>query len=87
MKTRSERVKRNGCAVTDKEMKRQNNIFLAIAIVFMAIGFSLLVHQTIVWGRFFEMDDFLHHENFFVLFFAFGVGIIIARYAFVKWKK
>lgn len=83
-KTRSTRYKRNGCAVTNEELKMQNNIFLAVSLVLIAVGIVILIEQTITWGKFFEPDDFLHHENFALLFIAVGGGILIARYAIVK---
>jgi len=83
-KTKSTRAKRNGCAVTENEMKAQNNVFLAVAMVLFAVGLAILIEQSITWGKFFEPGDFFHHESFAILFIAVGGGILIARYAVVK---
>jgi hypothetical protein len=40
------------------------------AVVCVALAAAILVHQFIAYGAWFELDDFLHHENFALLLLA-----------------
>ena len=37
---------------------------------------TILIEQQIAWGIFFDIEDFLHHENFAAILIAFATGII-----------
>jgi hypothetical protein len=53
------------------------SIFLVIA------AFLVMLQQYLVWGRWWEWKDFLHHENFAFGLVCIAVGIVIA----INYKK
>jgi len=72
MKTRSNRVKER------QFLRFSTKIFLVLSLVLFVAGFFILFHQYIVWGVWFEADDFFHHEVFAGLLIAIGCGFLVA---------
>jgi len=46
-------------------------------------GFLILAHQAVIYGEWFSLDRFLHHENLAAVLFAFVSGIFLS----LKTKK
>ena len=53
------------------------NVRLLFVVVLFFLGFLVLAHQAIIWGKWFEPDQFLHHENIAAIIFAFALGILV----------
>ncbi len=48
-----------------------------IAIVYFFISFLILLDQERNIGVWFQVNDVLHHETFAIIFFVFGIGILV----------
>jgi Na+(H+)/acetate symporter ActP len=44
-----------------------------IALVCVIIALLILIEQQITWGMFFDLGDFLHHENFAIILLVIGI--------------
>jgi len=56
--------------------KLTQKIASVTAVLCVLAAIAILVQQFIVWGVWFELDDFLHHENFAVVLLT--IAIVIA---------
>jgi len=52
------------------------NLPLIGAAVFL-INFSILLHQKLKWGRWFDLDQILHHDTAVLTLCSFTLGLII----------
>jgi len=59
-------------------MTKQNQLKWLMLTCF-AGAFTILFHQYVNWGKWFEINDFLHHEVFAGLLIAFGLAIYMTR--------
>ena len=50
-----------------------------LACLLLFVGFLILSHQAVNDGNWFELDQFLHHENLAAVLFAFAGGILFTR--------
>ena len=53
-----------------------------LAYLLLTIGFLILLHQALVYGKWFESRDFLHHENLAAVLFAFAAGTLTADFLY-----
>ena len=51
-------------------------VHVALAAVFIVIGFLIQLHQFLIWGVWFQVED-LHHETFTLMSISVAIGIII----------
>lgn len=51
-------------------------IAIFISILFLVVGFLILLEQYLVYGVWFQSSD-IHHETFAVSSFALAIGILI----------
>jgi len=63
-------------------MNRTREIACWVAVVLFATAFAIGLHQAVIYGYWFEMKDFLHHENFMVV--AVVVAAMLLVLAFKK---
>ena len=47
-----------------------------LGLALMLSAFLVLLHQYMSWGCWFELPQFLHHENIAVALFALGFGVL-----------
>jgi hypothetical protein len=50
---------------------------LLLGISLLIIAFLISIHHFVIAGRFFDMEDIMHHEFLLALFGGVGLGIII----------
>ena len=48
-----------------------------LGLVLIAIACAIAIHHLFISGRFFDVDDVLHHEFFMALSGSLGLGIVI----------
>lgn len=53
-----------------------------VAVYLFAAALVILVEQYVTYGILWSWSDFLHHENFAAILFAFSAGIL--AYTFIK---
>ena len=51
---------------------------LKLIILFLLLGFLILLHQVLTWGTWFQIND-LHHETFALICFTMALGIYIGK--------
>ncbi len=52
----------------------------SLSLLLFIVGFIILLHQALVYGKWFETRDFLHHENVAAVLFAFAAGTLLADF-------
>lgn len=53
---------------------------IAIPIILIIIGVLILIHQLIVYGVFFTLSDFFHHEGIAMVTIFFGLGMMVSTF-------
>lgn len=53
------------------------NKMLWIGIGCLMIALSISLHHFIISGKFYDIDDMLHHEFFLALFMGAGLGVLL----------
>lgn len=48
-----------------------------VGCLLIFLAFAVLLHQYILCGRWWEMNQFLHHENIAATLAALGTGMLI----------
>lgn len=52
-----------------------------VAIVIFMFGIGILVHQNFMTsGGWFNLEQFLHHENMAVMCFVSAISLLVGRY-------
>lgn len=62
------------------------DVIITVTISTSIIAIMILVHQVINWGMWWKWSDFLHHENFAAVMFAFSGGVAFV-FVSVWWFK
>ena len=50
-----------------------------ITVASLVAGALILIHQYLIGGVWFEVDQYLHHENIAVTLIAFGTGVLTGK--------
>jgi len=50
---------------------------LIAVILSIAVGVGILIHQAVISKKFFEVEQFLHHESFAIALIIFGLGLAL----------
>ena len=58
----------------EKELKSSK-----LSILLFVLAFLVLIHQYVTFGIWWEMRQFLHHENIAAILAAVGVGMLIPK--------
>jgi len=59
-------------------MNRKQQKIAKITILFMfAASFAIMIHQWIVWGDFWSIEQTLHHETFALALVSIAIGMLI----------
>jgi len=56
--------------------KRQKKILVLVVVVSIIIAMVIMIDQWIEWGHFWDVDQALHHETFFLVLVSFAAGIM-----------
>jgi len=64
-----------------------NKQAVLILILFSLTALVILLHQLTHYGMLFNLNDFLHHENFAIILVVFGLGIFLGIFAITQSKK
>ena len=48
-----------------------------VGLVFVVLGFLMVIHHFLVSGRFFDLGDILHHEFFEGILFTAGIVLML----------
>ena len=48
-----------------------------LGLVFVLLGFLMVIHHLLVSGRFFDLGDMLHHEFFEAILFTAGIVLLL----------
>ena len=51
-----------------------------VGCLLIFLAFTVLLHQYVLFGRWWDMSQFLHHENIAAVLAALGAGMLI------RWK-
>jgi hypothetical protein len=57
-------------------------VVTVLAISFLLASFLILYNQKTTFGKWFQIDQALHHEFFAMFFFALAVGAILGTIAY-----
>ncbi|MFX0103437.1 MAG: Ig-like domain-containing protein, partial [Candidatus Hodarchaeota archaeon] len=86
--TKKKRLGRKADTLVQNQMKKKGDkidIVLSIGVLAsFTIALSIILHQWIFWGRLWNWNDFLHHENFVFMFFSFGLGILLSLIGLIR---
>jgi len=52
---------------------------IGIALLFFLAAFLILFEQYLVYGVWWSMSDFLHHENFAFGFLCLAAGLLLGK--------
>jgi hypothetical protein len=61
-------------------MNRTKEVACWVAAVFFAAAFAIGLHQFVIYGYWFEVKDFLHHENFMVVAAVIGAMLLVLAF-------
>jgi len=57
-------------------MTRPDRVSSVLALLFLILGFLIMLHQFLYWGVWFQTED-LHHETFILASFSTAIGVCI----------
>jgi hypothetical protein len=53
-------------------------VHIIVIVVLLFLGFLILLHQFLVWGMWFQIED-VHHETFALMCLAAALGILFGK--------
>lgn len=73
MKTRSIREKDFPSSNKDIDGSKIYKGIISFSIISFSIALAIMMHQWIVWGHFWDVDQTMHHEDFALIFMTIGI--------------
>ena len=52
---------------------------MKLALLLFAIGLAGILHQKLIGGGWFNLEQVLHHELFIIVAFALGLALLLRR--------